>query len=32
MKPSMLEEGFSEADLEAVRAKMHKINTEQGWY
>ncbi|WP_371132104.1 S-type pyocin domain-containing protein [Pseudomonas yamanorum] len=32
MKPSMLEEGFAEPDLEAARAKMHKINKEQGWY
>lgn len=28
----MLEEGFTEADLEDARAKLHQINEEQGWY
>lgn len=28
----MLEEGFTEADLVGARARMHKINEEQGWY
>jgi uncharacterized Zn-binding protein involved in type VI secretion len=32
IKPYMLEEGFSEADLEDARARMHKINEKQGWY
>ena len=32
IKPYMLEEGFTEADLEVARAQMHQINEEQGWY
>lgn len=32
IKPYMLEEGFSNADLEDARARMHKINEKQGWY
>ncbi|WP_312373754.1 hypothetical protein [Stutzerimonas nitrititolerans] len=32
ISPYMLEEGFTEADLEDARAKLHQINTEQGWY
>lgn len=32
IKPYMLEEGFTDADLEDARAKMHKINKEMGWY
>lgn len=32
IKPYMLEEGYSESDLEAARASLHKLNQEQGWY
>lgn len=28
----LLDEGFTEADLDDARAKMHQINKEQGWY
>ncbi|MEF9671667.1 hypothetical protein QNM99_00670 [Pseudomonas sp. PCH446] len=32
VKPYLLEEGFSDTVLEAVRADLHKLNQEQGWY
>lgn len=32
IKPYLIEEGFTEDDLEAARAGMHKINQAQGWY
>ena len=32
IKPYMLEEGFTETDLETARVRMHEINEEQGWY
>ncbi|WP_442968397.1 S-type pyocin domain-containing protein [Pseudomonas sp. Z18(2022)] len=32
IKPYMLENGFSNADLEEARTKMHKTNEDQGWY
>jgi hypothetical protein len=32
IKPYMLEEGFTGADLEATRTRLHEINEEQGWY
>lgn len=32
IKPYLLEEGFSETELQAARHKMHEINKEQGWY
>lgn len=32
IKPHLIEEGFTEDDLEAARAGMHKINQAQGWY
>ncbi|MBX8483538.1 S-type pyocin domain-containing protein [Pseudomonas cichorii] len=32
IKPYMREEGFTESELEAARAQMHKTNEDQGWY
>lgn len=32
IKSYMLGEGFVESDLEKARARMHKINEDQGWY
>jgi len=32
IRPYLLEERFSEADLDGALSKMHKINEEQGWY
>lgn len=32
IKPHLLEEGFSENTLESARAKLHKINEQQGWH
>ncbi|MEF9673781.1 hypothetical protein QNM99_22865 [Pseudomonas sp. PCH446] len=32
IKRYLLEDGFSNTDLEAARADLHKINQEQGWY
>lgn len=32
IKPYLLDEGISDTDLEAARADLHKLNTEQGWY
>ncbi|MCO2025059.1 pyocin killing protein, partial [Pseudomonas aeruginosa] len=32
VKGALLEEGFSEKDVEDARSRLHKINTEQGWY
>ncbi|WP_256352345.1 hypothetical protein [Pseudomonas yamanorum] len=32
IKPYMLENGFSNADIEEARTKMHKTNEDQGWY
>ncbi|WP_294737280.1 S-type pyocin domain-containing protein [uncultured Pseudomonas sp.] len=32
IKPYLLEEGYLEAELEGARAKMHKVNEDQGWY
>ncbi|AZE72770.1 Uropathogenic specific protein [Pseudomonas synxantha] len=32
IRPYMIEEGFTQKSLEEARAKMHKINQEQGWY
>ncbi|WP_178125070.1 hypothetical protein [Pseudomonas sp. Fl4BN1] len=32
IKSAMLEEGFSEKDIEGARTTLHKINEEQGWY
>ena len=32
IRPYMIEEGFTQKNLEEARAKMHKINQEQGWY
>ncbi|WP_338477256.1 S-type pyocin domain-containing protein [Pseudomonas khavaziana] len=32
IKPYMLEQGFTESQLQDACAKMHKINESQGWY
>jgi len=32
LKPGLLEEGFSEAEVEVAREKLHQLNFEQGWY
>lgn len=32
IRPYMIEEGFTENNLEEARVKIHKINQEQGWY
>ncbi|MDY7534743.1 S-type pyocin domain-containing protein [Pseudomonas sp. Bout1] len=32
IKPYLLEEGYSESELEGARAKLHKVNEDQGWY
>lgn len=32
IKPYLLEEGFSETELQAALHKMHELNKEQGWY
>ncbi|WLH88526.1 S-type pyocin domain-containing protein [Pseudomonas sp. FP453] len=32
LKPHLLEQGFSENELENARHKMHKINEDRGWY
>lgn len=32
IKPYLLEESYSDTDLEAARADLHKLNQEQGWY
>ncbi|HBO4049210.1 S-type pyocin domain-containing protein [Pseudomonas aeruginosa] len=32
IKPYLLEEGYSEGDIEVAREQMHQINEEQGWY
>lgn len=32
LKPHLLEQGFSENELESARHKMHKINEDRGWY
>ncbi|OPB30617.1 S-type pyocin domain-containing protein [Pseudomonas fluorescens] len=32
IRPYMIEEGITQKNLEEARAKMHKINQEQGWY
>ncbi|HCF6665826.1 TPA: S-type pyocin domain-containing protein, partial [Pseudomonas aeruginosa] len=32
IKSALIEEGFSEKDVEEARAKLHRINEEQGWY
>jgi len=32
IKPYMLEEGFSDPEIEEARAKLHKVNEEQRWY
>lgn len=32
IKNALVEEGFSERDVEEARAKLHRINEEQGWY
>ncbi|MEQ7860448.1 S-type pyocin domain-containing protein [Pseudomonas aeruginosa] len=32
IKNALIEEGFSEEDVEEARAKLHRINEEQGWY
>ncbi len=32
IKPYMLEQGFTETDLETARRRIHEVNEEQGWY
>lgn len=32
IKSGLLEEGYAEADIEAAREQLHKLNQEQGWY
>ncbi|WP_417286429.1 S-type pyocin domain-containing protein [Cobetia marina] len=32
IKRGLLEEGYAEADIEAAREQLHKLNQEQGWY
>lgn len=32
IKPGLLEEGYSETEIEAARLELHQINQEQGWY
>ncbi|MDF5857971.1 S-type pyocin domain-containing protein [Pseudomonas aeruginosa] len=32
VKKGLLEEGFSEDDIERARAELHMVNKEQGWY
>lgn len=32
IKRGLLEEGFTEADVEMARDQLHKLNEEQGWY
>ncbi len=32
IKRGLLEEGFSEADIEGAREQLHTFNKEQGWY
>lgn len=32
IEPYLLEEGFAQGELESARAKIHRVNQEQGWY
>lgn len=32
IKRGLLEEGFTESDIEAAREQLHNLNQEQGWY
>ena len=32
IKRGLLEEGFTEADVEVAREQLHRLSKEQGWY
>lgn len=32
IKPGLLEEGFTEAEIESARTELHDLHQEQGWY